>query len=68
MAKQPAVALNPLLAVVEPVLEMEKRVEVAPSAVEEPMAKTVWKFPVVEAAWMESCANGEVVPRPTLPA
>jgi hypothetical protein len=34
------VILNPFAAVVEPVLEIEKRVEVA-LAVEEPMAKSV---------------------------
>ena len=51
----------------KPVFDIEKSVVVAPSAVDEPIAKSVWKFPVVEAAWMESCAKGEVVPKPTLP-
>src|SRR5579859_2957938 len=40
-AKHPAVMLKPLAAVVEPVLEMEKRVVVAPELEVEAMAKSV---------------------------
>jgi hypothetical protein len=52
-----------------PVLDTEKSVEVA-DALLEPMAKSTgfWKrLWVEEAAKMLNCANGEVVPTPTLP-
>ncbi len=51
--------------VVEPVLEMEKRVVVAVRD-EEPIAKSV-VLVELPAAEIESVANGEDVPNPTLP-
>ena len=51
--------------VVEPVLEMEKRVDDAPLFDVEPMAKRV-RVLVVEAWWIESVANGDDEPIPTL--
>jgi hypothetical protein len=52
--------------VVEPIFDTENNVEVAVPAVEDAMAKSVVgePEPFVEVAWMESCANGEEVPRP----
>ena len=54
--------------VVEPVLEMVKRVEVAKAAVEEPMAKRVVALPlvVVVEVKIETSAKGDVVPMPIL--
>ena len=52
--------------VVEPVLEMEKRVEVAKVAVDDPMAKSV-VLVSPPLAWIEESAKGEVVPIPTWP-
>jgi hypothetical protein len=66
MAKQPAVMLKPLAAVVEPVLEMVKRVVVALAAVVDEMKKR-FVFVSAEFAEMANFANGEVEPTPTLP-
>jgi hypothetical protein len=54
--------------VVLPVLLILKSVVVEKEEVLEPMANTVVELPAdVEAACMESCAKGEVVPIPILP-
>ena len=47
-------------------LLMENRVEVAPPEVVDEMVKSV-VLTDVDAAWSESVAYGEVVPRPRLP-
>ena len=52
--------------VVEPMLLILKRVEVAPELVVEESAKSV-VFTDVDAAWSERSAYGEVVPRPRFP-
>ncbi len=53
--------------VVEPVLEMEKRVDDAPEFEVEPIAKRrLLAMLVVEAAWTERSAEGEVEPTLTL--
>ena len=52
--------------VVDPVFEILKSVEVAPVLVVEEMVKSVL-LREVDAAWRESVAYGEVVPRPRLP-
>ena len=64
--KQPAVILNPLAAVVEPVLLMANRVVVALAAVVEEIKKTL-AFVSVELAEMANLAPGVEVPTPTLP-
>ena len=65
-AKQPFPILNPLLAVVEPVLEMENRVVEPKVAEEEPMAKAVSSVEE-EARCIERRPKGEVVPTPSVP-
>jgi len=57
--------LTPLAIVVEPVLEMEKRVVVA-LWVEEPTAKSALLVSPL-LAWTENLANGEEVPTPVVP-
>ena len=51
-----------------PVLEIEKRVVVAVSLVEDEMMKAKGLLIEVEARKIERLANGEVVPIPTLPS
>jgi hypothetical protein len=65
-AKQPAVMLKPLAAVVEPVFEMAKSVVVALVAVVDEIKKT-FAFVSAGSAAIDSLANGEVVPTPTFP-
>ncbi len=65
-----ALVVERLSAVTSPVLSIEKSVEVANEAVDEEIKKSVvggMAAPevVVEFAWMEKNASGEVVPIPT---
>src|SRR6185312_9047207 len=66
-AKQPAVMFTPLLIVVEPVLETEKRVVVAPE-VEDAIVKALLKNDVSPAfREIANLPNGVVVPMPIEP-
>ncbi len=52
--------------VVEPMLFMENKVEVAPADVVEEMLKSI-VLSDVEAAWRDKSADGEVEPSPKFP-
>ena len=65
-AKHPAVILNPLAAVVEPVLLMANKVVVALAAVVEEIKK-IFALESVLLAEMASLAPGVEVPTPTFP-